>query len=128
MPAFGATSHDVLPVVRRAAEHTTALTDTSWNTYDCHPRTYCLDDVSVDYWGAGGRGFRLTNRQSRDVAAVVIRMQQKWAVKYMLTDGRIWTPFSGWHAYGAHGRSHSGHVHVTYDYYSRVAGMYPPWP
>lgn len=128
MKGFGATHHNVLPAVRLIADKLASQVGCSWNTYFCHPTPHCLDDVSVDFWARGGRGFWISGEDGLYVAQAAIKMHPNPPLKYVLWRGRLWSPGRGWRDYGRRGRSHRHHVHMTFDLFSYVYGGHPPWP
>jgi hypothetical protein len=115
MSVFGPTHWDVRPDVRRVANRVAERFDCTWNTYRDHPPGAHLDEVSVDFWGSGGRGDNLPRDKRRKIARYLRQREGLprwlWIIngnRGYLPNGERFTPPGGrlWNG---------GHVHVTFE-------------
>lgn len=123
---FGPTHYNVLPQVRTEVQRIANRHRRSWNTYTNHPQPYWLDDISVDFWGARGRGQRVGRIVGWKICRDLIR-RAPLPICYIRWRGRIWHPKSGWYRFNPDGIGHYDHVHVTFDLYSHTGGTRCPW-
>lgn len=84
------------------------------NTYVCHP--WCgWADVSVDFWGAGGRGSPLVGHRAEEIRAYLMRLPGKPLIRHTILDHQLWTSWGGYSYWSRD--DHAGglrHLHVTY--------------
>lgn len=84
------------------------------NTYVCHP--WCgWAPVSVDWWGAGGRGDPIGDDLGHRLLRYAFRLPGKPYLRHTIFNHQLWTSFGGYSYWTAN--DHSGalrHVHLTY--------------
>jgi hypothetical protein len=125
---LGPTHYRVLPVLKRVADRIVSRVGGTWNTYLDHPTGYHLDDISIDFWGPGGRGDPIGRLRGWRVSRRLIRLNRKGLpICYIRWRHRIWHPRTGWYFFNPDGISHDDHVHFTADLFSRVADGVCPW-
>lgn len=112
--SFGATAWDVKPYVRVLATLVTHKFDCSWNTYDDHPPGYGLDDVSVDFWGMGGRGDFLSRRKRRRITRFLRHGQHVPAWRWIINGSKGYYPGGGTFVPRGGAEWNAGHVHITF--------------
>lgn len=123
--ALGATHWSVRPRIRRRAERLVRDSSSTWNTYEDHPQGYHLDDVSVDFWGNGGRGDPLPPRVGDRICQRLLNQRARLPVAWIIWEGKIWQPHTGWQIYNGWFGDHYDHVHVTFRVRSETAGRIP---
>lgn len=96
--------------------------------YVCYPCTYVdhpegwgkklgrnLDIVSVDFWGAAGRGQPISWAVGEAIVNRVLGDPNPPEVDWLIWYGRIWTPDAGWQPWQDDGTGlHKDHPHVTF--------------
>lgn len=97
----------------------------TWNSYLDHPVGYHLDDISVDFWGDGGRGDPITPVHGNLISQRALKNSRLPAIAWMIWNRRIWRPNVGWMPYNGWSGWHEDHVHITWNLYSRTAGKWP---
>jgi hypothetical protein len=115
MTALGKTEYswrpDVAAVVRRLESRFPRV---KANTYEDHPWE-SWDRVSIDFWGARGRGDSIGKRMGERVLAALLGLSDKPPMRHWIFEHTLWTSWGGesyWRA-----NDHSGrlrHVHVTF--------------
>lgn len=125
--ALGPTHYRVKPLVRRRANALVERYGGTWNTYLDHPTGYHLDDVSVDFWGEGGRGVPIGPARGQKIVDQLLATIQLTPVAWIIWRGRAWRPHTGWRDYPGWLGLHMGHVHCTFNLYSNTAGAWPSW-
>lgn len=111
----GATRWLWRPEVRRRVQqvldkwpHVTA------NTYVCHP--WCgWARVSVDFWGAGGRGDPLPSTVGPDIRRFLMNQPRPPLIRHTIWEHQLWTSWGGYSFWTRD--DHDGslrHLHVTY--------------
>lgn len=102
---------DVRRNVRLVLAHWPHLTA---NTYVCHP--WCgWADLSVDFWGSGGRGDPIPEKAGYEVRRFLMRLPGHPLIRHTIYKHTLWTSWGGYSRWGRD--DHSGdvrHLHVTY--------------
>jgi hypothetical protein len=84
------------------------------NTYVCHP--WCgWADVSVDYWGAAGRGDPLPRHLGPQIRKFLFDLKGKPFIRHSIWEHQLWTSWGGYSPWVRD--DHTGdlrHLHVTY--------------
>jgi hypothetical protein len=113
--ALGATHHnwrpDVHTIVRRILAENPSI---SANTYTDHPWPG-WDEVSVDFWGPGGRGDPIDRAAGLRVRRTLMELPGEPYIRHTIWMHQLWTSFGGWSWWEPN--DHSGrlrHLHVTY--------------
>lgn len=87
---------------------------TTQNTYVCHP--WCgWGPVSVDCWGAGGRGDPIQEDTGWRVLGFAFNLPGRPYLRHTIYEHQLWTSFGGYSTWFPN--DHSGwlrHVHLTY--------------
>lgn len=109
----GATHYAWSPHTRRLASWLLYLWPCSVNTYYDHPTGWGEDHASIDVWGQEGRGSHLGSSSSEIVEWLLSDASEPWQVRWLLSDGYLWTPGGGWQPYWDASDMHFDHVHVT---------------
>lgn len=122
---LGATHWNVQSPVRDQAVDVVRRFGGTWNTYLDHPDGYALDDVSVDFWGPGGRGSPVGEARGTDISAWILGQNEIFPVAWLIWWGWWWRPDIGWKPYGNWMGGHFDHVHVTYLRHSNTARKLP---
>lgn len=112
---WGATSWSVRADVRRVAIETCSRFRTTWNTYENHPPGLGLDEVSVDFWGPGGRGDRLGRLTRRRIARYLRRRKGAPHYRWIINGQRGYYPSGARFTPPGGAEWNAGHVHVTYQ-------------
>lgn len=84
------------------------------NTYVCHP--WCgWADVSVDFWGPGGRGDPLLGETPAQIRRFLMAKRGRPNIRHTILDHQLWTSWGGYSRWTRD--DHAGrqrHLHVTY--------------
>jgi hypothetical protein len=84
------------------------------NTYVCHP--WCgWADVSVDFWGNGGRGDPLPTELGENIRHFLMNLRGLPNIRHTILNHQLWTSWGGYTVWSRD--DHTGglrHLHVTY--------------
>ena len=115
MAGLGATHYRWRPDVRRVVSRVEAhFPGVKCNTYVDHPFPG-WDSVSVDAWGAGGRGDPLRPDQARRVRRFFLHLAGAPGVRHWILEHTLWTSWGGVSYWRPNDHDNAlRHFHITY--------------
>jgi hypothetical protein len=108
------THHSWRPDVRAVVEYIESRFSTAANTYNDHPVGWGLDNVSVDFWGLGGRGDPIDPNVGQEIVEFLFNDPNLLWFRWLIWQGWIWEHTLGWQPYDDPFDMHFDHVHLTF--------------